>query len=80
MTFCLEDSLLLYYFFRCIITSVIFPGVTGIPGPKGEDGLPGYHGQSGAKGEPGLPGPQGDGTFLIYLFSTCPVKHKTVKL
>lgn len=34
--------------------------MTGIPGPKGEDGLPGYHGQPGGKGEPGLPGPQGE--------------------
>lgn len=34
--------------------------MTGIPGPKGDDGLPGYHGQPGAKGEPGLPGPQGE--------------------
>lgn len=33
--------------------------MTGLSGPKGEDGLPGYHGQPGAKGEPGLPGPQG---------------------
>lgn len=35
-------------------------GLTGIPGPKGDDGLPGFNGQSGAKGEPGLPGPQGE--------------------
>lgn len=34
--------------------------MTGVAGPKGEDGLPGYHGQPGAKGEPGLPGPQGE--------------------
>lgn len=34
--------------------------MTGIPGPKGEDGVPGYHGQPGGKGESGLPGPQGE--------------------
>lgn len=34
--------------------------MTGIAGPKGEDGVPGYHGQPGGKGEPGLPGPQGE--------------------
>lgn len=39
---------------------VFSPGVTGIPGPKGDDGLPGFNGQPGAKGEPGLPGPQGE--------------------
>lgn len=38
---------------------VLFPGVTGIPGPKGEEGFPGIDGQFGGKGEPGLPGPQG---------------------
>lgn len=45
------------------ITSVLLgflSGLTGVPGPKGDDGLPGFNGQSGAKGEPGLPGPQGE--------------------
>lgn len=34
--------------------------MTGIQGPKGEDGQPGWNGQPGGKGEPGLPGPQGE--------------------
>lgn len=38
---------------------VLFPGVTGISGPKGEEGFPGIDGQPGGKGESGLPGPQG---------------------
>lgn len=38
---------------------VLFPGVTGISGPKGEEGFPGIDGQPGGKGERGLPGPQG---------------------
>lgn len=33
--------------------------MTGISGPKGEEGFPGIHGLPGAKGETGLPGPQG---------------------
>ena len=34
--------------------------MTGVQGPKGEDGIPGYNGQAGSKGNSGVTGPQGE--------------------